>query len=115
LKGLKFDQKKLGELVDLIEAGTINSKQAKEVFIELFDSGASPAEVVKSRGMVQVSDPKVIETAVEKVLAENPNVVADYKGGKQGVIGFLVGKVMQASQGKANPTLIGEILQRKLK
>jgi aspartyl-tRNA(Asn)/glutamyl-tRNA(Gln) amidotransferase subunit B len=114
LKGLKFDQKKLGELVDLIEAGTINSKQAKEVFIELFDSGASPAEVVKSRGMVQVSDPKVIETAVEKVLAENPSVVADYKGGKQGVIGFLVGKVMQASQGKANPKLVNEILKKKL-
>ena len=114
LKDLKFDQKKLGELVDLIEAGTINSKQAKEVFAEMFDLGVSPAEVVKSRGMAQVSDPKAIETAVEKVLSENPNVVADYKGGKQGVIGFLVGKVMQATQGKANPKLVNEILKKKL-
>ena len=114
LKDLKFDQKKLCELVDLIEVGTINSKQAKEVFAEMFDAGVSPAEVVKSRGMAQVSDPKAIEGAVDKVLAENPSVVADYKGGKQGVIGFLVGKVMQASQGKANPKLVNEILKKKL-
>jgi aspartyl-tRNA(Asn)/glutamyl-tRNA(Gln) amidotransferase subunit B len=114
LKDLKFDQKKLGELVDLIEAGTINSKQAKEVFAEMFDLGVSPAEVVKSRGMAQTSDPKAIEAAVDKVLAENPTVVADYKGGKQGVIGFLVGKVMQASQGKANPKMVNEILKKKL-
>lgn len=114
LKNLKFDQKKLCELVDLIDAGTINSKQAKEVFAEMFDAGVSPAEVVKARGMAQVSDPKAIEGAVDKILAENPNVVADYKGGKQGVIGFLVGKVMQASQGKANPKLVNEILKKKL-
>jgi len=114
LKDLKFDQKKLAELVDLIDAGTINSKQAKEVFLELFNAGVSPAEVVKSKGMAQVSDPKAIETAVDKVLAENPTVVADYKGGKQGVIGFLVGKVMQASQGKANPKMVNEIIKKKL-
>ena len=64
--------------------------------------------------MAQVSDPKAIETAVDKVLAENPKVVADYKSGKQGVIGFLVGKVMQASQGKANPKLVNEVLKKKL-
>ncbi len=114
LKDLKFDQKKLAELVDIIEAGTINSKQAKEVFLELFNNGASPAEVVKSKGMAQVSDPKAIEAAVDKILAENPNVVADYKGGKQGVIGFLVGKVMAASQGKANPKMVNEVLKKKL-
>jgi aspartyl-tRNA(Asn)/glutamyl-tRNA(Gln) amidotransferase subunit B len=114
LKDLKFDQKKLCELVDLIDKGTINSKQAKEVFIELFDTGKSPEAIVKEKGMVQVSDPAVIEKAVEKVLGENANVVADYKGGKQGVLGFLVGKVMQATQGKANPKLVNEILKKKL-
>ncbi|HVM33291.1 MAG TPA: Asp-tRNA(Asn)/Glu-tRNA(Gln) amidotransferase subunit GatB [bacterium] len=114
LKDLKYDQKKLAELADLVEAGAINSKQAKEVFLELFNTGASPAEVVKSKGMAQVSDPKAIEAAVDKVLAENPAVVAEYKGGKQGVIGFLVGKVMQASQGKANPKLVNEALKKKL-
>jgi aspartyl-tRNA(Asn)/glutamyl-tRNA(Gln) amidotransferase subunit B len=114
LKDLKFDQKKLCELVELIDAGTINSKQAKEVFLELFNNGTSPIEVVKTRGMAQVSDPKAIEDAVDKVLAENPSVVADYKGGKQGVIGFLVGKVMQATQGKANPKMVNEILKKKL-
>ncbi len=114
LKDLKFDQKKLCELVELVEAGAINSKQAKEVFQELFNNGISPNEVVKSRGMAQVSDPKAIEGAVDKVLADNPNVVADYKGGKQGVIGFLVGKVMQATQGKANPKMVNEVLRKKL-
>jgi aspartyl-tRNA(Asn)/glutamyl-tRNA(Gln) amidotransferase subunit B len=114
LKDLKFEQKKLCELVDLIDKGTINSKQAKEVFIELFDTGKSPEAIVKDKGMVQVSDPAVIEKAVEKVLGENANVVADYKGGKQGVLGFLVGKVMQATQGKANPKLVNEILKKKL-
>jgi aspartyl-tRNA(Asn)/glutamyl-tRNA(Gln) amidotransferase subunit B len=114
LKDLKFDQKKLAELVDLIDAGTINSKQAKEVFLQMFNEGVSPAQVVKSKGMAQVSDPKAIETAVDKVLVENPGVVADYKGGKQGVIGFLVGKVMQASQGKANPKMVNEIIKKKL-
>jgi aspartyl-tRNA(Asn)/glutamyl-tRNA(Gln) amidotransferase subunit B len=114
LSDLKFDQKKLCALVGLIDEGAINSKQAKEVFAEMFDLGSSPAEVVKTRGMVQVSDPKVIEAAVEKVLTENPQVAADYKGGKQGVIGFLVGKVMQATQGKANPKLVNEILKKKM-
>ena len=64
--------------------------------------------------MEQVSDPKAIEGAVDKVLAENPSVVADYKGGKQGVIGFLVGKVMKETKGQANPKLVNEVLKKKL-
>ncbi len=115
LKDLGFDQGKLCELVALIDEGTINSKQAKEVFSEMFDLGVSPREVVKSRGMAQVSDPEVIMVAVKKVLDENPKVVADYKGGKQGVLGFLIGKVMQATQGKANPVMLNFILKVKLK
>ena len=74
-----------------------------------------PAEVVKSRGLAQVSDPAVIEKAVEKVLPpKTQRSWREYKGGKQGVIGFLVGKVMQATQGKSNPKLVNEILRKKL-
>ncbi len=114
LKDLKFDQKKLAELVELIDAGTINSKQAKEVFLELFNNGTSPAEVVKSKGMAQVSDPQVIEDIVFKVLVENYVAVDGFKCGKQGVVGFLVGKVMQVSQGKANPKLVNDVLKKTL-
>jgi len=114
LQGLKYNQKQLAELVSLVDEGKISSKQAKEVFIELFETGKDPSAIVKEKGMVQVSDPALIEKAVEKVMTENPNVVADYKSGKQGVVGFLVGKVMKETQGKANPKLVNEILKQKL-
>jgi aspartyl-tRNA(Asn)/glutamyl-tRNA(Gln) amidotransferase subunit B len=114
LAGLKFSQKQLASLVALVDEGAISSKQAKDVFLELFQTGKDPAAIVKEKGMAQVSDPAAIEKAVEKVLGENPNVVADYKGGKQGVIGFLVGKVMKETGGKANPKLVNETLRRKL-
>jgi aspartyl-tRNA(Asn)/glutamyl-tRNA(Gln) amidotransferase subunit B len=114
LQGLKYNQKQLAELVALVDEGKISSKQAKDVFIELFETGQDPSAIVKEKGMVQVSDPALIEKAVEKVMTENPNVVADYKSGKQGVVGFLVGKVMKETQGKANPKLVNEILKQKL-
>jgi aspartyl-tRNA(Asn)/glutamyl-tRNA(Gln) amidotransferase subunit B len=114
LGALKFDQKGLAELVKLVDDGAISSKQAKDVFAELFETGKEPSVIVKEKGMVQVSDPALIEKAVDKVLSENPNVVADYKSGKQGVIGFLVGKVMKETQGKANPKLVNDILKQKL-
>jgi aspartyl-tRNA(Asn)/glutamyl-tRNA(Gln) amidotransferase subunit B len=71
--------------------------------------------IVKERGMVQVTDPSVIEEAVQKVLEAHANVAAEFRAGKEGVLGFLVGKVMQATQGKANPKMVNEILRRKLK
>jgi aspartyl-tRNA(Asn)/glutamyl-tRNA(Gln) amidotransferase subunit B len=114
LSDLKFDQKKLASLVALVDDGKISSKQAKEVFLELFTTGKDPASTVKEKGMEQVSDPKAIESAVDAVLIANPNVVADYKGGKTGVIGFLVGKVMQATKGQANPKMVNDILKQKL-
>ena len=114
LAGLKYDQKKLAGLVKLVDDGAINSKQAKEVFLAMFVTGQDPTAIVKDKGMAQVSDPGAIGKAVDKVLAENPAVVADFKGGKQGVIGFLVGKVMKETGGKANPKMVNEILQQKL-
>jgi aspartyl-tRNA(Asn)/glutamyl-tRNA(Gln) amidotransferase subunit B len=114
LDALKYDQKNLAGLVALVDEGQISSKQAKDVFLEMFETGKDPAAIVKEKGMVQVSDPALIEKAVDKVLSENPAVVADYKSGKQGVVGFLVGKVMKETQGKANPKLVNDILKQKL-
>ncbi len=114
LANLKFDQAKLVNLVSLVDAGKISSKQAKEVFAEMFETGKAPDAIVREKGMEQVSDPKAIEGAVDKVLAENPSVVADYQGGKQGVLGFLVGKVMKETKGQANPKLVNEVLTKKL-
>jgi len=115
LADLKFDPKKLADMVALVEKGTINSKQAKDVFAEMFATGTAPDQIVKSKGMVQVTDPAVIEEAVDKVISAHPDVATEFRNGKEGVIGFLVGKVMQASQGKANPKLVNEILRKKLK
>jgi aspartyl-tRNA(Asn)/glutamyl-tRNA(Gln) amidotransferase subunit B len=115
LADLKFDAVKLSGLIALVDQGAINSKQAKDVFAELYESGEKPGLIVKEKGMAQVTDPAAIEEAVGKVLAAHPSVAAEYKGGKQGVLGFLVGKVMQATQGKANPRMVNEILARKLK
>ncbi len=115
LKGLKFDAKRLADMIALVDRGAINSKQAKDLFAEMFVTGKAPDLIVKEKGMVQVTDPKLIEDAVAKVMEAHANVVAEFRAGKEGVIGFLVGKVMQASQGKANPKLVNETLRRMLK
>lgn len=115
LADLKFDAKKLADMIALVDAGTINSKQAKDLFAEMYASGREPGLIVKEKGMVQVTDPKFIEDAVVKVMEAHAPVVAEFRSGKEGVIGFLVGKVMQATQGKANPKMVNEVLRAKLK
>ncbi|ALJ56361.1 Aspartyl/glutamyl-tRNA(Asn/Gln) amidotransferase subunit B [Candidatus Xiphinematobacter sp. Idaho Grape] len=110
----KFPPSSLAELVDLIEAGTVSSRQAKEVFAEMFESGKSPHTIVRERGLRQVSDTAVIEMLCEEIIAQNPNPVADFQAGKATALNFLKGQVIQLSKGKANPSLVGEILARKL-
>ena len=104
----------LDELVNLIDAGTINSKQGKEVFAEMFSSGKSAAVIVEEKGLKQESDTGAIEAFVDEVIAANPGPVADYKTGKSSALNFLKGQVMKLSKGKANPALAGEILEKKL-
>ena len=104
----------LDELVNLIDAGTINSKQGKEVFAEMFSSGKSAAVIVEEKGLKQESDTGAIEAFVDEVIAANPGPVADYKTGKASALNFLKGQVMKLSKGKANPALAGEILEKKL-
>lgn len=104
----------LEELVSLVDAGKINSKQAKEVFAEMFSTGKSPAVIVKEKGLEQVSDTGAIEALCDEVIAANPKPVEDFKSGNAASLNFLKGQVMKLSKGKANPQVAGEILQKKL-
>ncbi|MFI2857983.1 Asp-tRNA(Asn)/Glu-tRNA(Gln) amidotransferase subunit GatB [Paenibacillus sp. JSM ZJ436] len=100
----------LGEMIGLIEKGTISSKIAKTVFKTMLESGKLPQQIVEEQGLVQISDEGAIKTIVEQVVASHPQSVEDYKAGKQKAIGFLVGQVMKESKGKANPALVNKLL-----
>jgi aspartyl-tRNA(Asn)/glutamyl-tRNA(Gln) amidotransferase subunit B len=115
LADLKFKPEALLELVSLVEAKTISSSAAQQVFAEMFDTGKAPAVIVQERGLAQVSDTGAIEKFCDEAIAANPNPVADYKAGKVAALNSLKGQVMKLSKGKANPALVGEILERKLK
>lgn len=106
--------KDLAGLVQLIENNTISGKIAKDVLPEMFTSGKSADTIVKEKGLVQVTDTKLIEEIADKVIAANEKSVADFRAGKQQALGFLVGQMMKLSQGKANPKLANEILIKKL-
>ncbi len=102
------------ELVNLIDDGVINGRQGKDVFAEMFTSGKTAAVIVEEKGLKQESDLGAIEALCDQAIEANPKAVAEYKGGKLGSINFLKGQVMRLSQGKANPAIVGEILEKKL-
>ncbi len=102
------------QLVELQASDTISSKQAKEVFAAVFEEDKDPKAIVEDRGMMQVSDTGAIEAVVDEVLAENPDKVEQYRGGKTGLIGFFVGQCMKRMQGQGNPKVINELLAKKL-
>ncbi|MFZ2005079.1 MAG: Asp-tRNA(Asn)/Glu-tRNA(Gln) amidotransferase subunit GatB, partial [Stellaceae bacterium] len=103
----------LGALIDLIAAGTISGRIAKDVFAEMVETGGDPTAIVEAKGLRQVTDPGAIEAAVDAALAANPAQVAQYAANPK-VLGFFVGQVMKATQGKANPALVNELLRTKL-
>jgi aspartyl-tRNA(Asn)/glutamyl-tRNA(Gln) amidotransferase subunit B len=115
LAHLKFPPAAIPELVALVESGRISSKIAQEVFAEMFETGEKPAAIVERKGLVQVSDSGAIETFCDQAIDANPGPAADFKAGKAAALNFLKGQVMKLSRGKANPALVGEILERKLK
>jgi aspartyl-tRNA(Asn)/glutamyl-tRNA(Gln) amidotransferase subunit B len=115
LSDLVFRPEYLAELADLIEAKTISSAAAQQVFAEMFATGKAPAAIVQEKGLAQVSDTGAIEKLCDEAIAANPAPVADYKAGKVAALNSLKGQVMKLSKGKANPALVGEILERKLK
>ncbi len=104
----------LGGLIDLISDSTISGKIAKDVFADMFKTGKDAALIVEEKGLKQVTDTGAIEAIVDEVIAENPDNVAKYKGGKDKLFGFFVGQVMKKSQGKANPAVVNELLKSKL-
>jgi aspartyl-tRNA(Asn)/glutamyl-tRNA(Gln) amidotransferase subunit B len=104
----------LAEMVRMIDQGKISGKIAKTLFEELLDSGESPEKIVREKGLEQVSDLSSIEMAIDQVLAANSQQVSEYRSGKEKVLGFLVGQIMKATKGKANPQIVNEILKKKL-
>jgi aspartyl-tRNA(Asn)/glutamyl-tRNA(Gln) amidotransferase subunit B len=105
----------LDEFVNLIDSGKISGKQGKEVFAEMFATGTKAAVIVKEKRIEQLSDAGAIEALCDEVIAVNPKPVADFKAGNFASLNFLKGQVIKLSKGKANPQLVGEILEKKLK
>jgi len=110
----KVTPEALAELIALTEAKTINSKIAKDVLTRLWANGGSAMSIVEAEGLAQVSDPGAIAQFVDDVLAANAESVVQFKAGKENVLKFLVGQVMKASRGKANPVLVETLLREKI-
>jgi len=105
----------LVDLLKLVDGGTISGKIAKTVFDEMWRCGKEPADIVQEQGLVQVSDSGAIEAIIDEILAREAGQVEEYRSGKDKLFGFFVGQVMKASKGKANPTVVNELLLGKLK
>ena len=109
-----FAPEHLAKLIELTEAGTINSSVAKEVFEKIFDENVDPETYVEEKGLKIVQDDRALEEVLKKVIADNPQAVADYKGGKEKALGALVGQTMKAMKGKANPGAVNKKLREML-
>ncbi|ADU28718.1 Asp-tRNA(Asn)/Glu-tRNA(Gln) amidotransferase subunit GatB [Evansella cellulosilytica] len=114
IEDIPMTPKSLVNMISLIEKGTISSKIAKQVFSELMENGGDPEEIVKDKGLVQISDEGEILKMVNDVLDQNPQSVDDFKAGKKKAVGFLVGQIMKASKGKANPQLVNKMLVEEM-
>ncbi|MCD6287874.1 MAG: Asp-tRNA(Asn)/Glu-tRNA(Gln) amidotransferase subunit GatB [Candidatus Hydrogenedentes bacterium] len=104
----------LAELLVLVDKGSISGKMAKDVFRDMFETGRAPNDIVAEKGLSQISDRDALDAIVEQVIEQNPEPAELYRGGKKKALGFLVGQVMKATQGKANPQLINELFREKL-
>ncbi|WP_410976810.1 Asp-tRNA(Asn)/Glu-tRNA(Gln) amidotransferase subunit GatB [Bacillus cereus] len=114
LKDVALTPVGLSKMVQLIEKGTISSKIAKKVFNELIEKGGDPEEIVKAKGLVQISDEGTLRKVVTEILDNNEQSIEDFKNGKDRAIGFLVGQIMKATKGQANPPLVNKILLEEI-
>jgi aspartyl-tRNA(Asn)/glutamyl-tRNA(Gln) amidotransferase subunit B len=114
IRDSKVSSDKLGQLILRIEDGTISGKIAKDIFEKMWISGKEVDEIIKDEGLEQVTDDKQIEAMIDEVIKSNPEQLEQYRSGKDRLFGFFVGQVMQASQGKANPKQVNDILKSKL-
>lgn len=114
IRNTKLTPQRLAELLTLVDQKTISGKIAKDVLAKIWETGEKPSEIVKKQGLKQMSSDAEILPIVEKVIAENPAAIADYKAGKASAVTFLVGQVMKQSRGQANPQLATELIKKKL-
>jgi aspartyl-tRNA(Asn)/glutamyl-tRNA(Gln) amidotransferase subunit B len=111
---IRFSPEHLAKLISLADSKAVNSSVAKEVFEEMFESDIDPEKYVEEKGLKTVNDESALRRAVEKVIADNPQSVTDYRGGKEKAIGFLVGQTMKAMKGKADPGMVNQLLKELL-
>lgn len=114
LADVKIRPEQMAALLKLIDAGEISGKIAKKVFGEMFVTGKDAEVIIKEQGLVQISDEGALKEMVAAVVEANPKSVEDYKAGKKKAMGFLVGQIMKASKGQANPAVINQLLTEKL-
>ena len=114
LKDAKLKPLQVGQLVALIDAGKINNNIAKQVFLEMFSTGADPAEIIREKNLEIVSDDGAIVAEVQRVIAANPKQAAEYKAGKDSLLGYFVGQVMKAMKGKAQPQAVNDLVKQHL-
>lgn len=114
LKETAISPQKLAQMIGLIDKGTISNKLAKKVFKEMLQSGKDPQAIVEEKGWVQISDESALLGIVQQVIEANPQSVEDFQNGKDRALGFLVGQVMKATKGKANPQLVNQLIRKQL-
>jgi aspartyl-tRNA(Asn)/glutamyl-tRNA(Gln) amidotransferase subunit B len=119
-EGKDFDQmpissKDLADLINLVKEDKINNNTGKKVLRDMFETGKAPGDIVKEKGLIQISDAGELEKIVMETLDSNPQSIEDFKNGKDRAIGFLVGQIMKATKGKANPQLVNKLLMEKIK
>lgn len=115
IEACKVASAELAAMIRLIDDGTISGKIAKDVLLDMFDTGQSAKSIVEAKGLLQISDESELVQVVADVVAANPGPVEDFRNGKQKAVGFLMGQVMKATQGKANPKMVNDILMKALK
>lgn len=114
IEDLKFKPKDLADLIGLVNDGKISNNIGKKVLRDMFETGKSPEKIVKEKGLIQISDEGELMGIVDKVLSENEQSIIDYRNGKDRALGYLVGQVMKATRGKANPQMVNEMVKEKL-
>jgi len=112
--GCPLKPSQLADMLELIDKGTISGKIAKTVFEEMYRTGKKAEEIVRDKGLVQISDESAIEKIVDEVIAKHPKEVERLRAGEEKLLGFFVGQAMKAMKGKANPQVLNELLRKKL-
>ncbi|MFQ9287116.1 MAG: Asp-tRNA(Asn)/Glu-tRNA(Gln) amidotransferase GatCAB subunit B, partial [Intestinibacter bartlettii] len=111
---ITMDPKNLAHLIQVIDEGKISKTAGKEVFVEMFDTNKNPDVIIEEKGLAQISSSDELEKLVDEVLKNNPQSIEDFKAGKKQAAGYLMGQVMKASKGQANPQIAKKMIDDKL-